>query len=268
MNNFIMTTNCSHMNRILLFIIILMICFTVYILHKSENETTTVYLINLERRPDRLKLFMDAYHESGIKKKKLIKFHAIDGNTIDLKTIPMTQLAILEMKQLDTIGFRYKHYQLTRGAIGCYLSHVKIWENIIDSGVKQALIFEDDANPPKDVYKDIKETMNNVPEDWDIVLFGKYCYDCQDKGKYIKVNRFILLHSYMISRKGILKIFNENNLFPISQQLDAHLSEISNIINIYSSKKNLVSQRESRTDIQAPMVTKSHNTFKIKKQDK
>jgi hypothetical protein len=190
---------------------------------------------------------------------KLTKFNGIDGNLLDLKTIPLTQLAILEMKQLETVGFRYKHYQLTKGAIGCFLSHVKIWEDIISSGKNSALIFEDDARPPPNLYNVLNKIMAKIPDDWDIVLLGKHCYECEDMEEYYKVKRFILLHCYMISKQGILKIFNEKNMFPISQQLDAYLSEISGIINIYSPKNNIVFQSNSRTDIQAPIIKHSSN---------
>ena len=163
------------------------------------------------------------------------------------------------MKQLQTIGFRYKHYQLTQGAIGCFLSHIKVWEDLLASNKSHALIFEDDARPPPNFHKIANKIMARIPQDWDIVLFGKHCYDCDDEGEYLKVKRFILLHCYMINKKCVLKIFNERNLFPISQQLDAYLSEISGFLNIYSPKSNIVTQSNSRTDIQAPIVKHTMN---------
>lgn len=235
-------------------IIISIIIMSTLLVYKNTDKVNHIYLINLKRRPDRLKDFIESYNTCGLNKKQLTKFNAVDGGVLDIKTVPLTSLAILELKQLETIGFRYKHYQLTKGAIGCFMSHVKVWEHILSSGKNSALIFEDDARPPPNFKRLINKTMTTIPDDWDIVLFGKHCYDCEDKGAYLKVNKFILLHSYMISKKCILKIFNENNLFPISQQLDSYLSEISNIINIYAPKTNMVSQNQSRTDIQAPIV--------------
>ena len=240
-------------NIVLLVIIIFIIISCTMMITRNNDTVEHVYLINLKRRPDRLKMFLESYNNCGLRK-KLIKFNAIDGNTLDMKTIPLTQLAILEMKQLQTIGFRYKHYQLTQGAIGCFLSHVKVWEHLLASNKNHALIFEDDARPPPNFHKVANKVMANVPQDWDIVLFGKHCYDCDDMGEYLKIKRFILLHCYMINKKCVLKIFNEKSLFPISQQLDAYLSEISGFINIYAPKYNIVSQSNSRTDIQAPIV--------------
>jgi len=252
-------------NFSLFILIIVIIVVSTLLVYKNTDQVNHVYLINLKRRPDRLNDFLDSYNQCGLTQKQLTKFNGVDGSVLDIQTVPLTSLAILELKQLETIGFRYKHYQLTKGAIGCFLSHVKVWEHILSSEKNCALIFEDDARPPPNFKRMINKSMANIPSDWDIILFGKHCYDCEDKGKYLKVNKFILLHSYMISKRGILKIFNESNLFPISQQLDAYLSEISSIINIYAPKTNMVNQSESRTDIQAPIVkhplNNARNTF-------
>lgn len=258
-------TMMNVINFSLFILISTIIVLSTLLVYKNTDQVNHIYLINLKRRPDRLKEFLQCYNECGLTQKKLTKFNAVDGTLLDIKTVPLTSLAILELKQLETIGFRYKHYQLTKGAIGCFMSHVKVWEHILSSDKNSALIFEDDARPPPNFKKMVNKTMMNIPNDWDIVLFGKHCYECEDKGEYVRVKKFILLHSYMISKRGILKIFNENNIFPISQQLDAYLSEISDIINIYASKNNMVSQASSRTDIQAPIVkhplNNARNTF-------
>ena len=247
-------SSTNMINFSLFILIVLAILYSTILVYKNTDEIKDVYLINLKRRPDRLKGFLSSYNQCGLNTKQLTKFNGVDGGLLDIQSVPLTALAILELKQLETIGFRYKHYQLTKGAIGCFLSHVKVWEHILASEKKSAFIFEDDARPPPNFKKIVNRTMAKIPKDWDIVLFGKHCYDCEDMGDYYKVKKFILLHSYMINKNGIIKIFNENNLFPISQQLDAYLSEISGLLNIYAPKQNFVSQAESRTDIQAPIV--------------
>lgn len=218
-----------------------------------------IYLMNLERRPDRLNDFMHHYNNTDLRNNKLTKMFAIDGSKLDLKSIPLTDMAKLELKQLETTGFRYKHYQLTRGAIGCYLSHVKIWENMLKNNLDTILIFEDDARPPPNIMFAIDKIISDMPKDWDIILLGKYCHECEEHDTYLKMKRFILLHSYIISKKGVQKIIGTNSLFPISQQLDSYLSEISNTLNIYSPKRDIVRQGKSRTDIQAPIIKSKQN---------
>lgn len=221
----------------------------------THDPFEKIYLINLKRRPDRLEAFMQCYKKSDLTRHSLIKFSAIDGSTLNLASIPITELAQLEMKQLQTTGFRHKHYQLTKGAIGCYLSHLKIWEHAYTNNYKSVLVFEDDARPPPNTLHHIRNIYNKFPNDWDIILFGIHCHECEEHDYFRKVKRFILLHTYMINYKAIKKILNFNSLFPISQQLDAYLSEMSTELNIYATKYNLVHQGNSRTDIQAPILT-------------
>lgn len=242
----------------------IIIGFFVTIIHlmdvsSSKFKIDTIYLMNLERRPDRLNDFMVNYNNTDLKKIQLTRMHAVDGSKLDLKSIPLTDMSKLELKQLETTGFRYKHYQLTRGAIGCYLSHVKIWENMLKNNQDIILIFEDDARPPPNIMFAINKIMLDIPKDWDIVLLGKYCHECEEHATYLKMKRFILLHSYIISKKGVEKIIGTNSLFPISQQLDSFLSEISGTLNIYSPKTDIVRQGKSRTDIQAPIIKSKHN---------
>ena len=195
--------------------------------HRSKNTFDTTYLINLERRPDRLERFMKTYEQSDMGNIPLTKMNAVDGSELDISKVPLSEVARGELKQIETTGFRSKHYQLTRGAIGCYLSHVKVWRDIVDNNYRHGLIFEDDVNVPSDLNTKIDSTFKNIPKDWDMVLFGFHCKDCENLKKYRKVNRFILLHCYAISYSGIIKILKTNSLFPITQQIDSYLSELA-----------------------------------------
>ena len=237
---------------------------------KQKNVYDVIYLINLKRRPDRLKKFLEFYNNSDMKDNSLIKFDAIDGSKLDINSVPLSELAKAELNQLDSTGFRTKHYQLTKGGIGCYLSHVKIWENILKNNYKYALIFEDDAKVPPNISKIIETELKFIPNDWDIVLLGYICNKCMKFENYNTVERFMLTHCYLISYDCIVKIMKTETLFPITQQIDSLMSELSSILNIYSVKDKKVKQFSSRTDIQAPLYDKNatdvHDRIKVLEQ--
>ena len=143
------------------------------------------------------------------------------------------------------------HYQLTKGAIGCSLSHFNIWKDILDNNINQTLILEDDANLPTNFNNLLDFYIKDIPSDYDIILLGCKCLDCANYKKYRKVNRFWLTHAYIITKKCIEKIYDK--MFPIKQQIDSELSDLSDIINIYALKKNIVNQYSSESDIQIPI---------------
>lgn len=244
----------------ILIIISLCVIYLLYLENKtSKSKFDQTYLINLDRRPDRLEKFMKTYKESDMNAISLSKISAIDGSEIDISKVPLSEVAKGELKQIETTGFRSKHYQLTRGAIGCYLSHVKVWRDIVENDHVHGLIFEDDVSLPVDINEKINTSMKDVPKDWDIILFGFHCKDCENMNNYRKVNRFILLHCYAISNTAIIKILKTKSLFPIQQQIDSYLSELAeDILNIYTVKNPIINQNGSRTDIQMPIIKKKN----------
>jgi len=211
------------------------------------------FLINLDYRKDRLEHFKQKYREANIN----IPLHvhaATNGKMLNLEDINISQLARKEIIDAQTLGYRTKHYQLTMGAVGCYLSHVNLWNLIYSKGLDYALIFEDDASIPPDFIENLNisiKNMNNADPNWDILFLDALCRDCipyQDN--IVKINKFFLTHAYIIRRKAIKKMFNYNMLFPINQQIDSALGSHSNILNLYTVTNGFVKQGGFSTDIQ------------------
>ena len=69
---------------------------------------------------------------------QVIVMGAVDGETLDGSEICKT------LKKKDVLP-AYP-FDLLRGEIGCYISHLNAWDALIDSGYSQALILEDDAD--------------------------------------------------------------------------------------------------------------------------
>jgi GR25 family glycosyltransferase involved in LPS biosynthesis len=99
---------------------------------KVEKQTTNIKVVNLERRADRkldiIKLFKDA------KLADFIFFKAVDGKTLESTN---------ELKKL----FQGNDFGSRRGVIGCALSHLQLWKELVaDKNHSYYVIFEDDIS--------------------------------------------------------------------------------------------------------------------------
>ena len=238
----------------LIFVVIILITLLLIIIYKSYSAInynySKIYLINLENRKVRLNRFNETFYNSDISI-KYNHFKAIDGKKINIDKY-VTSDTLKEINEIKKTGYRQYHYQLTLGAIGCYLSHTNIWKDIINSNIDSALILEDDIIIPNNFNYLLNDNIKYIPDDYDIILLGCNCLDCIKYNKYRKVNRFWLTHSYIITKKCIVKIYDK--MFPVKQQIDSELSDLSDIINIYALNKNIVNQYPNKSDIQIPLI--------------
>ena len=83
-------------------------------------HTLSTYVINLMRRPDRLKKFQDTSQIPAT------IFYGFDAKNEFVNPYPLIQCRKL-------------------GEIGCFISHLQIYEKIMNEGHKWTLILEDDA---------------------------------------------------------------------------------------------------------------------------
>jgi len=217
-----------------------------------------VYLINLATKKDRLDNFIDAYKRTDLfSVKSFERVNAINGRELDL-TRYLSKEGLRDIHMIEQRGYRIKHNQLTRGAVGCYLSHMNIYKMIRDRPEPFGIVFEDDIKFGKrDVYRRLRLAMARIPDDWDILLLGCVCHVCKSHVDYKELEHFFLLHAYVVRKSGAVKILNELEFMPIRQQIDSELSvmAINKKIKIYCLSQSLVWQdpKINKTTIQTPM---------------
>ncbi len=236
-----------------IFIIFLIIRYK-FLRRKPKYDLNKIpkYMINLERRKDRLQKTSDLLINHGYD--NVIRFPAVDGG----KFTDSQLRKLVHQDSLQPIfqNKRSEHNQLSRGAVGCYISHINLWDEIIKNN-DVAIIFEDDTNPG-DSKSNLEKILSNSPNDWDIILFGgSYTSNPKFQCKYFyKVNKFLCLHAYMINKRAIQKI--KKHLYPIRSQIDWTISDLisNNILNVYVIKNNKWYQNPDiySTDIQTPII--------------
>ena len=138
----------------------------------------------------------------------------------------LSNRAYKEIRTIETSGYRTKHYQLTRGAVGCYLSHLNTYKKIAGGEAEFGLIFEDDVNISTSFFEKLNVLLKKIPNDWDILLLGCHCLKCKKLDVYQTVNKFILLHCYLIKKSSAEKLYNYLSTKRIEQQIDSELSDL------------------------------------------
>jgi len=244
---------------LIIIIIIIIIAILINYISKYKNKISKVYVINLIKRKERLAFFSSNYNL----KIPFEIFNAIDGSQLNLSKlisnniIGETGLRSIENKK------RIYHYELTNlNAIGCFLSHYYLWHQILNTNGDNFLIFEDDTIFNSISLYEINYRLSNIPNDWDIYLLSNPNSAYQKTNK--KVHRFFLLNAYIINKKGINKIIDK--CFPINQQLDSFLSDLTTDLNIYiHDKYNYYKQsNDFKTDIQDNSPELSFERFVLK----
>lgn len=134
-----------------------------------------IYVINLKRRPDRLKMFSSQMKESGVK--DFTRIEAIDGEKLK-KEIHKDPSSILEkysdIHNLEEMLKRDRKRILTEpGIFACAESHRMAILKAKEDGSKRPLILEDDACPTKALFhRGLKIVKEIKASNFDIINLG------------------------------------------------------------------------------------------------
>jgi GR25 family glycosyltransferase involved in LPS biosynthesis len=204
-----------------------------------NNYVDNIYLINMNKDTDRLEKVTKECNKVGIKFERFpgIKVSDVSQNILD-KYIP---------EEIQKYG--------ADGMIGCGLSHLFVWQDAIKKNYKNILVLEDDVYFTDDFNEYLKNVMEEVPDDYDILYLGYselFCQKLKDLSfNYISKPIFPLaLHAYIVSNKGLKKLVNlitklDDHIDQIVakkiKQLDAYISQkkVANQIWLDSNNSNL-----------------------------
>ncbi len=128
----------------------------------SSRRATPVLIINLDRSPHRL-----ARIEAQLTALDL-PFHRLAAT--DGHTLPETERA----RHYDVaLNRRSYHKPLVAGEIGCYISHLRAWQWLLDCGEEHAVILEDDV-VLGDNFRAALDLLPGLPPTWDLVKLGSW----------------------------------------------------------------------------------------------
>ncbi|KAG7317313.1 hypothetical protein KOW79_019611 [Hemibagrus wyckioides] len=127
-----------------------------------------VFMINLQRRTDRRERMLRALRLQGIDCKIV---PAVDG-----KAMNVSEIHSMGIHMLPGYSDPYHGRPLTKGELGCFLSHYNIWKEIVERGLKTSLVIEDDLRFEIFFRRRLKNLMSEVESeglDWDLIYIGR-----------------------------------------------------------------------------------------------
>ncbi len=188
-------------------------------LSPSRSPETPVLVINLDRSPRRLAGITAQLDALGL------PFHRIaaaDGLALSANEHQRHYCTVLNR--------RLYHKSLSAGEIGCYISHLRAWQWLLDSGFERAVILEDDAVLGEN-FRTMLDLLPYVPPPWDVVKLGsvsrKPVLDSTPLGEF-SLRRYrktpISAFAQVVSRQGAEKLLHTR--VPFARPVDVDLQHV------------------------------------------
>uniref|UniRef100_A0A8D8Q9H1 Glycosyltransferase 25 family member n=1 Tax=Cacopsylla melanoneura TaxID=428564 RepID=A0A8D8Q9H1_9HEMI len=181
-----------------------------------------IYVINLKRRPER-KLKMVA--ATSVLSLEVNFINAVDGRKLN-----DTNLAELGVSMLPGYADPYHKRPMKKGEIGCFLSHYKIWNDVIDKNYDIVMVLEDDVRFEsffRQKLLAVLKELKTLPS-WDLIYLGRKKLS-EKPETLVPGSRYLVDASYsywtlgyLLSSQGAHKLRNAhplNNMLPVDEFL-------------------------------------------------
>ena len=101
----------------------------------------------------------------------------LSGLGLDFSFFDATDGKKLPASVLESVDYDFypKHYlspkPLTLGEIGCAISHIKVYEYMVENNIKSAIILEDDAIVSQHFKEIVEDTLNKINKNHELIFF-------------------------------------------------------------------------------------------------
>ncbi|XP_059200798.1 procollagen galactosyltransferase 2 [Centropristis striata] len=203
--------------------------------HTEEKEAgkmgfDEIFLINLRRRSDRRDRMLRSLIVLGI--------NATLTEAVDGKALNSSQLQAMGIDMLPGYKDPYSERVLTRGEIGCFLSHWNIWKQVVQQELQQVLVLEDDVRFEPRFCSRLVAIMENVQRaglEYDLIYVGRKRLQAKEPELWVKGVQN-LVHpgysywtlGYVLSLSGAQKLLQAkplNKMLPVDEFLPVMFSK-------------------------------------------
>ena len=187
------------------------------------SDLTKVYIINLENRIEK-KNYMLEQIKNLDNTFDVEFFDAVDGNKLEeLEELEESYENGYKFNVLESWYDPVTNRSLTKGEVGCALSHYTIWKKMVDNNIDRAIIFEDDIGIPVDFVSTFNKLTSELPVDYDLFYLHRQ-QRTKNETSYSEnltiANYSYWLCAYMISNNCAKKLINTvylDNLIPVDE---------------------------------------------------
>ncbi|CAE6964920.1 unnamed protein product [Symbiodinium natans] len=197
-----------------------------------------IYCMNLDHRPERWEFMQKQFQKLRM---PVERFSAVNGRDLDVPELAMNGVIAMEALPRYYLPDEQKLFgtDLTAGGIGCALSHMLIWRDIIqkcaEDGVDPRapfLVIEDDCEFAQGFSEEVLlERLSHVPQDWEIVYLGgqdllrrQHLYEV-GQGVRRLYKGFRETTAYVINDAGAKACLEVS--VPLYWQIDTHMNDES-----------------------------------------
>jgi collagen beta-1,O-galactosyltransferase len=219
-----------------------------------------VYIINLERRPDRAARMLERV-AGALLPAPVELYRAVDAREIDQAYIDSNGYRVYPSWRIPGSPNFWYDRELKLGEIACSLSHYRLWQRCHAEGLNRVLILEDDAGLCADFNARFAEVERELPLDLDLLyLFRVPIGADRPWSPRLVVPGFShCTVAYALSRSGIEKLLDtgfHRNIIPVDELLPALYSDDirddlrslfgGTRLRAYATLPNLVEQDDKR----------------------
>ncbi|XP_031622692.1 glycosyltransferase 25 family member [Contarinia nasturtii] len=126
-----------------------------------------IFMINLLRRPERRIKMERSFKELGLNVEHVA---AVDG-----KKLTQEYLDEIGVKYLPGYSDPFHNRPMTKGEIGCFLSHFMVWEKQVAQNLQEVLVLEDDIRFEPYFKQRAMHLLDEARKigGWDLIYFGR-----------------------------------------------------------------------------------------------
>jgi glycosyl transferase family 25 len=190
-----------------------------------------IVCISLDRRPDRWRVFEAAAKDAGIVTQRV---SAVDALSFVAHEHPSVSLGTAHNLYY---GVRRSHYEIDKpGAVGCSLSHFRVWEDCVASNKPAVVVFEDDVILPRDLTHRLDTVLAAAPAEWDVIQLQLTAYndgitgcaaDASLTQPWQKCMSLMGTYAYIVSRRGAERLLKR--AYPIELHVDAYMAYMARL---------------------------------------